>query len=91
MDVVSALDSACMADHLSKVPGKGSIEVQLTPDVQFSAGDYSVNIAFGVDGVLADHVEQALCFSVGDDMPFGWKQKPPLSGICHFEHAWVFG
>lgn len=90
-EMISSLDSACMADCSSKIVGSGNVEVELSSGVQFSAGEYSINLGFCVDGVVTDHVEQAFVFAVADATPFDWRQNTTLNGFCHFEQKWVFG
>ena len=91
---VVVLDSYCMNGLPERIPGKGTISVELPSDVAFAPGDYSCDLTCKTwdekksSYVFSDQVKRALVFSVSDSVIFGWRRLPITPGMTLMQQKW---
>jgi lipopolysaccharide transport system ATP-binding protein len=87
-DTVTFLDSACMAGLPRDWPANGGVEIQLSPDVLLTAGDYVCNVACLIGAELVDHVTEAFAMHVSENALFDWRARPISAGVCYIRQQW---
>lgn len=89
-DTIVFLDSITISDFPTSASKKGTISVHLSPDFALSLGSYFVNVAFFVDGAIADHVQNAISFDVIEGVFFKNGRFPVGKSICYVNQEWNY-
>lgn len=88
-EILTFLDSECIPSLSKHWPGKGEVEILLSPDVRLVNGDYLFNVACLCRGEIIDHVTDAYYLQVIDAEMFGWRKPPKSIGLCMIRQDWI--
>lgn len=88
-EVLTFLDSSCISSLPKSWPGKGTVDIQLTPELRFSPGDYLCNVACLSGKEIVDHVTDAFALQVSDVALFDWRRQPSGAGLFWIKQNWV--
>lgn len=86
---VTFMDSSTI-DVPININRTGQITIELDSNFALSSGQYHLNIAFLVNGDIADYITQALVFTIVDGAFFSNGKIPIGNGICHVKQNWIF-
>jgi lipopolysaccharide transport system ATP-binding protein len=74
---------------MEEIAAKGAVSIHLRR-LPLAAGQYSLNVSLTVSGDVADHLDQAISFSVLDGNFFAsGRNATGIREICLTEHAWT--
>lgn len=89
-DTIVFLDSDTIEDFPSILQKSGNIEVYLSESFGLPQGQYFINIAFLIDGNMADYVIKALHFEVVDGVFYANGRVPVSAGLCYIKQKWNY-
>lgn len=82
------MDSNLIDKFPIKLNQHGSINILLPEDFYLPPGLYNINIAFFIEGILGDYLQNAYCFEIKTCK--GYAQRTPLAeGICFPKQKWI--
>lgn len=84
------LDSSVIKEFPTSLNRSGEIDIVLSDDFALPLGRYYVNIAFMVDGVMADHIQKALIINVVDGLFFSTGKVPFVKSLVYVKHNWTY-
>lgn len=83
------LDSDSIKGIPNYFPGRGEIKIKLGNDFALFKGRYTINIAFFVNGDMADYVQNALSFNIIDDDFLGSGKLPSSQYTIIPKQTWI--
>lgn len=89
-ETILFIDSETIKNFPVMIQKKGRIEINLSDDFGLPMGQYTVNIAFIVNGAMADYIIDALRFSVIDGVFYSGGKQPSGKGLCYVKQEWKY-